>query len=194
MCRGHRWAGCPHRHSALSRASCRHWSRRTACDDPRGLSGISGRPMISRMTTTGRLQQRYDHRLRDLVHVTGDVTIARSLASRARRPRGWLRTAPSVVVSVDATNRTAAELQREVLALRRRVKKLTALLRLTVALIRSARLTLTHERLPVGRDKVRILHAVDRARDVVPLRTLLRFPRLSPSRFHAWRRLEHCAC
>ena len=34
---------------------------------------------------------------------------------------------------------------------------------------------------------------MDRARDVVPLRALLRFLRLSPSRFHAWRRLEH-AC
>jgi len=31
--------------------------------------------MISRMTTTRRVQQRYDHRLRDLVHATGDVTI-----------------------------------------------------------------------------------------------------------------------
>jgi len=27
------------------------------------------------MTTTGRPQQRYDHRLRDLVQGTGDVTI-----------------------------------------------------------------------------------------------------------------------
>jgi putative transposase len=35
---------------------------------------------------------------------------------------------------------------------------------------------------------------VDRAREFVPLRTLLRFLRLSPSRFHAWRRLQHtCA-
>jgi putative transposase len=52
---------------------------------------------------------------------------------------------------------------------------------------------LTRERLPDGRDKIRILRAVDRARDVVPLRTLLRFLRLSPSRFHAWRRRQH-AC
>jgi putative transposase len=34
---------------------------------------------------------------------------------------------------------------------------------------------------------------VDRARAFVPLRALLRFLRLSPSRFHAWRRLQH-AC
>ena len=40
---------------------------------------------------------------------------------------------------------------------------------------------------------MRILRAVDRARAFVPLRALLRFLRLSPSRFYAWRRLQH-AC
>jgi hypothetical protein len=35
---------------------------------------------------------------------------------------------------------------------------------------------------------------VDRAREFVPLRALLRFLQLSPSRFHAWRRLQRvCA-
>jgi transposase-like protein len=53
---------------------------------------------------------------------------------------------------------------------------------------------LAHERLPDGLDKTRILRAVDRAREFVPLRALLRFLRLSPSRFHAPFRLEHtCA-
>jgi putative transposase len=71
------------------------------------------------------------------------------------------------------------------------VKKLAALLRLALALLRSSGFTLTHERLPDGRAKIRILRAVDRARAFV--RALLRFLRLSPSRFHAWRRLQH-AC
>ena len=73
------------------------------------------------------------------------------------------------------------------------MKKLTALLRLALALLRSSGFALTHERLPDERAKIRILHAVDRARAFVPLRALLRFLRLSPSRFHAWRRLQH-AC
>jgi putative transposase len=38
-----------------------------------------------------------------------------------------------------------------------------------------------------------ILRGVDRTREFVPLRALLRFLRVSPSRFHAWRRLQH-AC
>jgi hypothetical protein len=91
---------------------------------------------------------------------------------------------------MDVTNVKTLELQQEVLELRRRVKKLTALLRLVLAPLRSSGFTLTHERLPDRRDKTRILRAADRARDFVPLRPLLRFLRLSPSRFHAWRRLQ----
>src|SRR5438874_12243203 len=86
--------------------------------------------MIILMTTSRRPQQCYDHRLRDLVHSTGDVTIATSLGVPRSTARDWPGTAPTVVAGVDATNRTASELQQEALELRRRVKKLTALLRL----------------------------------------------------------------
>ena len=157
---------------------------------PSDLSGVSDRRMIVRMTTSRRPQQRYDHRLRDLVHSTGDVTIATNLGVPRSTARGWLRKAPRVTVSMDVTNLKTMELQQEILELRRRVKKLTALLRLALALLRSSGFSLTHQRLPDGRDKIRILRSVDRARDVVPLRTLLRFLRLSRSRFHAWRRLQ----
>ena len=149
--------------------------------------------MIIPMTTTGRLQQRYDHRLRDLVRGTGDVTIATDLGVPRSTARGWLGQAPKVVVSLDVTDLKASELRQEVLELRRRLKKLTALLRLALALLRSSGFTLTHERLPDGRAKIRILRALDRAREFVPLRAVLRFLRLSPSRFHVWRRLQH-AC
>ena len=65
--------------------------------------------------------------------------------------------------------------------------------RLVLAVLRTFGFRLTEERLPDGRDKMRILRAVDRARAFVPLRALLRFLRLSPSRFHAWRRRQQ-AC
>jgi len=157
------------------------------------LSGAWERPMIISMPTTARPQQRYDHRLRNLVQRTGDVTVATDLGVPRSTARGWLGKTPNVVVGLDVTDLTASELHQEVLELRRRVKKLTALLRLALALLRSSGFTLTHERLPDGRAKIRILSAVDRAREFVPLRGLLRFLRLSPSRFHAWRRLQH-AC
>jgi hypothetical protein len=158
-----------------------------------GLSGVCEPPMLVRMTTMSRPQRRYDHRLRDLVQRTRDLTIDTDLGVPRSTARGWLDGAPRVVVGLEVADFTEPELRQEILKLRRRVKRLTALLRLTLALIRSLKFTLTHERVPDGRDKIRIVRAVDRARACVPLRTLLQFLRLSPSRFHAWRRLQH-AC
>jgi hypothetical protein len=74
------------------------------------LSGLWEWRLIICMPTTARPQQRYDHRLRNLVRGTGNVTIARDLG---------LGTAPSVVVSLDVTALKASELQQEVLQLRR---------------------------------------------------------------------------
>jgi hypothetical protein len=83
------------------------------------LSGVSERPMIIPMTTTtARPQQRYDHRLRDFVQRTGDVTIATDLGVPRSTARGWLGKAPKVVVGLDVTDLRASELQQEVLELR----------------------------------------------------------------------------
>jgi len=65
--------------------------------------------MIILMTTTGRHQRRYDHRLQDLVRRTGDVTIATDLGIPRSTARGWLAKAPNVIVSLDVTNRNASE-------------------------------------------------------------------------------------
>ena len=97
------------------------------------------------------------------------------------------------MVCLDGADLTEPELRQEVLKLRRRVQKLTALLRLVLAVLRTSEFRLTEERLPDGRDKTRILRAVDLARAHLPLRAVLRFLEVSPSRFHAWRRRQH-AC
>lgn len=148
--------------------------------------------MISPMTTA-RPQQRYDHRLRELVHRTGDLTIATDLGVPPSTARGWLGTAPTVVVSLEVADLTELELRQEVLTLRRRVQKFAALLQLALVLLRVSGFTLSGERLLDGRDKLRILRAIDQARACIPLRALLRLLRLSPSRFHAWRR-RRTAC
>src|ERR1700730_9544663 len=150
--------------------------------------------MIRSMPTTARPQQRYDHRLRHLVQRTGDVTIATDLGVPRSTARGWLGGAPTAVVCLDGADLTGPELQQEVLKLRRRVQKLTALLRLALALLRTSGFRLTGERLPDGRAKIQILRAVDRAREYLPLRAVLRFLRVAPSRVHAWRRRQsECA-
>ena len=146
-----------------------------------------------RPMATARPQQRYDHRLRDLVHRTGDPTIATDLGVPHSTARGWLRTAPTVVIGLDVADLTEHELRHEVLKLQRRVEKFAALLRLALVLLSVSKFTLAGERLPDGHDKQRILRAIDQARACIPLRALLQFLRLSPSRFHAWRR-RHIVC
>src|SRR5713101_4597859 len=125
--------------------------------------------MIRSMLTTARPQQRYDHRLRSLVQRTGDVTVATDLGVPRSTARGWLGAAPTVVVCLDMADLTEPELRQEVPKLRRRVQKLTALLRLALAMLRTSGFSLTGERLSDGRAKIRILRAVDRAREYLPL-------------------------
>ena len=69
--------------------------------------------MIRSMPTTGRPQQRYDHRLQHLVHRTGDVTIATDLGVPRSTARGWLGGAPTAVVCLDVADLTAPELRQE---------------------------------------------------------------------------------
>ena len=90
--------------------------------------------MIVSMATTARRQQRYDHRLRHLVQRTGEVTVATDLGVPRSTARGWLGAAPTVVVGLDGADLIEPELRHEILKLRRRVHKLTALLRLVLAL------------------------------------------------------------
>jgi hypothetical protein len=149
--------------------------------------------MIISMSIIARSQQRYDHRLRNLVQRTGDVTVATELGVPRSTARGWLGETQTVVVCLDVTELTEPELRLEVVKLRRRVRKLMALLRLVLVLLQTSGFRLTLARLPDGRDKQRIPRAVDRAREHLPLQALVRFLRVSPSRFHAWSRRQR-AC
>jgi hypothetical protein len=76
--------------------------------------------MISCMTTRSRRQQRYDHRLRELVQRTGNVAIATALGVPRSTARGWLVAGPNVVVSLDGDDRTAQDLRQEIPKLRQR--------------------------------------------------------------------------
>jgi putative transposase len=151
---------------------------------------VSKRLMIIRMPSTSRPQRRYDHQLRNLVQRTGELTIATELGVPRSTARGWLLAAPTVVVSLGVADLAEPELRQEIMKLQRRVEKLAALLRLAVALLQSSGCRLSGGRLPDEADKLRILRAVSQARACMPLRAVLRFLHLSPSRFQAWRRRQ----
>ena len=145
------------------------------------------------MPTALRRQQRYDHRLRELVRRTGQLRIATNRGVPRSTARAWLCASPNQVVGLRGTDLTDSELRQEILTLQRRVEKLAALLRLALVVRPRGERWLTGERLPDGPAKARMLSAVDRARTCMPLRGILRFLQLSPSRFHAWRRRQR-AC
>ena len=95
--------------------------------------------------------------------------------------RGWLGTTPPDLVRLRLcrTDLTEPALRQQILTLQRRIDRLTALLRLALALRQSCRLRLVGTRLPRGVLKARILRAVDRARECLPLRGILRFLHLA---------------
>jgi len=144
------------------------------------------------MISTTRIQQRYDHRLRDLVRSTGDI----GHATRRGVPRstacGWMTSTCAKVIPVDIVDLDILRLQQEVLALRKRVERLVAILRLVVVLLKVSGFSLACARIPDGARKVSLIRAIDRSRFALPLRVALRVLRLSQSRYHAWKREDKC--
>jgi hypothetical protein len=93
---------------------------------------------------------------------------------------------------MDVVDRDLLRLQQEVLALRSRVERLIALLRVVVVLWKISGFSLASSRIPDRATKLRLLQAIDRTHAFLPLRVVLNVLRLSPSRFHAWRREQEC--
>ena len=65
--------------------------------------------MIVSMPTTARRQQRHDHRLRNLVHRTADVTVTTDLDSLEQAAGAWLGTELTVVVCLAVVDLTEPE-------------------------------------------------------------------------------------
>jgi putative transposase len=145
------------------------------------------------MATTTRTQRRYDHRFRDLVRTTRDIDCALQRGVPRSTARSWLTEANAEVVTVDVLNMNALRLQQEVLQLRARVQKLTALLRVVLVVFRISGYALNQARLADGSAKRGLLRAIDRSRSALPLRSVLRVIRLSQSRYYTWNREEPCA-
>jgi putative transposase len=145
------------------------------------------------MATTTRTQKRYDHRLRELVRNTQDVSCAVQYGVPRSTARSWLTTPSVQVVTADPLHMDAIQLQQEVLRLQTRIQKLIAVLRVLIVVLKISRFSLNQTRLPDGHDKRSLLRAIDRSRSTLPLQSVLRVIRLSPSRYHNWSRQEQCA-
>jgi putative transposase len=145
------------------------------------------------MIATPRIQRRYDDRLQEMVKSAGSIEIAREHGIPRSTARGWLRDhdLPSVV-STDVIDQDTTSLQLEVPALRRKVERLTALLRLMFVVFKLSQFSLAKTPVQDAKDKQRLLAAIDRCREHLPLQTVTRLIGLSRSRYHEWRQENPC--
>ncbi len=93
------------------------------------------------------------------------------------------------MVSLDSQHDMASVLD-ENERLKRRAERQTAIIRLLVVLLKLSGFRLDEQRLPDGTAKARVLRAVDRCKGALSLKSTLRLVRLSPARYHAWKRAE----
>ena len=143
-------------------------------------------------TDNKRQQQRYDHRLRELVRHTGDPDSVAHLGVPRSTAISWLKDDDErPVISDPMMDKSSCELQAEILTLRARVQKLSAIIRLLLVFIRVLGIRLDETRLPEGAAKARLLRAIDRAKDGLSLKGALKVLGLSPSRYHRWRHNAH---
>ena len=136
-----------------------------------------------------RRQRAYDHRLRELVHATGDTSIATDLGVPRSTATGWLHTEPREVVTMAVLDAEAVDLLAQVLKLRRRVRILVAVVGLLLALVRVSGVRFDGRQLSEAARRA-VLRAVERGRRVLPLRAVLRVLRvlrISSSSFHGWK-------
>ena len=118
-----------------------------------------------------RRQHVYDHRLRELVRRTGDVSIATEVGVPRSTVAGWL-SAARPVVSLDVVEMPDVALQAEVVKLRRRVQTLNAIMGLLLAVLRVSGFRLDRAYISDPAMREDLLRAVERARKI-------RVPRLA---------------
>ncbi len=117
------------------------------------------------MIATPRIQRRYDRRLQAIVKSAGSIEIALEHGIPRSTTRGWLRYhGPPSVVSTDVVDQDTIDLQLEVLALRRKVKRLTAFIRLMFAVFKLSQFSFAKFRVQESKDKLRLLSAIDQCR------------------------------
>jgi len=116
----------------------------------------------------------------ELVRSTGDIQHAIHRGVPRSTARGWLKSSPSEVITVDVTDMDILRLQQELLTLRKRVARLFALLRLLVVLLKLSGFSLAGTRIPNGAGKHTLMRAIERSTAVLPLRIVMTVSSVTP--------------
>ena len=132
------------------------------------------------------VRQAYDHRIRDAIVESGDIALFPQLGIPDSTRRSWLRRGRRAVVTANRVGPDSAELQRRIAELERQAAILRTVLRLLVALVRSAGLSLANARVPSAMGKSRVLRAVNAAEPIIGRKSALRVLGLRQARFRSW--------
>jgi putative transposase len=139
------------------------------------------------MRRTRNAPQTYYPRLRSEIWRSGDPWLYPDLPIPRSTRLTWLRRPPpDAIIGAELFHGHSADLHRDLERLQRRLAVLSALVPLLVTLLRVRGADLRGQRLPHGRDKLRILRAVERASVALPRAAVLRVLGLSSSRYHDW--------
>ena len=114
------------------------------------------------MKSTQQTKRVYDHRLREYVRTTGDVSLAKELGVPRSTINDW-RQGPELEVVTDPVFHMTDDplARRRILKLQRRLRIVTAVMILLLTLHRISKRRLYQQRLPEGEDKKTLLSAIE---------------------------------
>ena len=135
----------------------------------------------------------YDTRVREVIARSGNPDLFPELDIPRSTRATWVRRGPRNVVGLDSTLDEDAALLDRIAKLEHRACVLTAVLRLTLTMLRLSGFRIDLQRIPDGRQKQALLFAVTKARGVLPLASVLKVLHLSAARYHAWARAQSTA-
>ena len=141
-----------------------------------------------RPSTTGK--RSYDHRIRRAICATGNPNLFPDLDIPRSTALSWIRRGCPHVVELNADDDLLADLQARIVKLQRRVAVLHAVVRLLLLIIRVSGFRFDWTRVPDGAKKDAALAGVAKSKKALGLRAALRILKMSPSRYHAWKRRQ----
>ena len=124
----------------------------------------------------------YDHRIKEQFVRSRDPNLFPELRIPPSTARSWIRRGLGEVVSLHSDNASEDVLRDRITTLESRVRILNAVLRLTMVLLSVSGFRLDRHRLSDSGAKLTLIHAIHRARRVIPLSAVLRVLHLMRSR------------
>jgi transposase InsO family protein len=139
---------------------------------------------------TKRKRLVYDHRIKEQILRSRNPNLFPELHIPPSTARSWIQRRLGEIVWLYPDNVGEDVPRNRIATLEGCVRILSTLLHLRTVLLRISARQLDWKRLFDSGAKLTLLHAVERARRVLPLSAVLRVLHPSPSRYHAWVRAE----